>query len=231
MVKYYINITKKTHNSLVHEAYRLGVQLDNVGTKNWVSGVKHILKLLDMENMWKEIETTKGDNIATTLLDRLKLKFQQHSFDLLHDDNKGTNHQNKLRTYRQFKKDTSFEKYLAVIKNPYHRSAMTKLRISAHTLKIETGRHQNINVAERKCPVCSTQKIEDEEHFLLHCPCYNNIRNEYSQKTGNANIDQICLTKILESKNENTLIKLGKFIYQCFNLREENMKLTKPAAS
>ena len=57
----------------------------------------------------------------------------------MYDDNKGTQHKNKPRTYRLLKTNFNLEKYLEIKRKHIHRSSMTKLRISAHVLKIETG--------------------------------------------------------------------------------------------
>ena len=50
------------------------------------------------------------------------------------------------------------------------RRAITKLRISSHRLKIETGRYLKLKVNKRLCNKCDLNKIEDEIHFLLECP-------------------------------------------------------------
>ena len=59
-----------------------------------------------------------------------------------------------------------FEKYLSLIHNFKHRQAITKLRISAHKLPVETGRYVN----ERLCEHCDlTDEIGNEQHFLMSC--------------------------------------------------------------
>lgn len=57
----------------------------------------------------------------------------------------------KLRTYATFKKQFMYEPYLNVIKDPIVRSCVTKLRISAHKLEIETGRYCNVTAENRLC--------------------------------------------------------------------------------
>jgi hypothetical protein len=47
----------------------------------------------------------------------------------------------KSRTYVTFKGNFGREHYLAIIKNFDQRKSITKLRISAHQLNIERGRH------------------------------------------------------------------------------------------
>ncbi len=90
-------------------------------------------------------------------------------------DNRSHEGGNKLRTYRLFKNDIALEPYLTLIKERSMRQNFTKLRISSHTLAIETGRHRrhaqgNLPVNERKCDIC-TDSIEDEKHRKT-----NNVR-------------------------------------------------------
>ena len=46
---------------------------------------------------------------------------------------------------------------------------LVNFRIGAHDLEIETGRHRNSLRENRKCKVCISNSIEDENHFLLNC--------------------------------------------------------------
>ena len=58
---------------------------------------------------------------------------------------------------------------------------MTKIRLSNHTLNIETGRHNKIPKNKRFCPFCPNL-VEDEMHFLLFCPTYTTNRVSLFQK-------------------------------------------------
>ena len=51
----------------------------------------------------------------------------------------------KLEFYREAKPDYELEKYLFLVKDRRHKSALTKLRINAHKLHIETGRYHIFN--------------------------------------------------------------------------------------
>ena len=81
----------------------------------------------------------------------------------------------KLRTYTILKNNITFEKYLISVKNISNRIALCKFRLSNHTLMIETGRHENIQQTNRRCPFCP-ENVENEVHFLIHCPIYTNLR-------------------------------------------------------
>jgi len=63
------------------------------------------------------------------------------------------------------------------------RRELTRLRVSAHRLEVETGRWHKpraIPYPDRKCIACN--KLEDEFHFMLECPLYKDIRKIYIKK-------------------------------------------------
>ena len=65
------------------------------------------------------------------------------------------------------------EKYLNL--PPHLRVPTSRLRTSAHSLRIETGRYNlptPIPANERFCWFCSNQIVEDELHFLFDCDLY-----------------------------------------------------------
>ena len=47
-------------------------------------------------------------------------------------------------------------------------------------LRIETGRYEGLRLGERRCFQC-TNMVESEEHALLHCPLYSDIRERLFQ--------------------------------------------------
>ena len=66
---------------------------------------------------------------------------------------------------------------------------------------IEIGRYKNLETEERLCKLCIALKIEDEYHFLIDCPIYNNSR-------------KICYQKISElCSNFNNMSDKTKFYY------------------
>lgn len=105
----------------------------------------------------------------------------------------------KMRTYKLFKQNLQMEDYLSV-KNEQHRSAMTKLRISAHSLAIERGRYNRppTPVSDRTCSHCPGAQVEDELHFLTECDRYITKRNELYKKIS----DKCHLFSTLSNQNK-----------------------------
>ena len=60
----------------------------------------------------------------------------------------------------------------------------TRLRLSMHPLRMQTGRYARNNTPreERYCLVCNSTDIEDEYHFICICPCYTDIRKKYLKR-------------------------------------------------
>lgn len=94
----------------------------------------------------------------------------------------------KLCTYFTYKDTFKFEEYLHIKKFTY-RQILCKFRISAHSLRIETGRYEKtkdssgnyskLEKENRICKFCNLRMVEDEFHFLLNCPLYSDIRHNF----------------------------------------------------
>ena len=65
--------------------------------------------------------------------------------------------------------------------HPPQRKINVAYRTSNHWLAIEIGRWSTISISRdiRLCHFCSYAAIEIEEHFVLECPLYNPIRDEF----------------------------------------------------
>ena len=118
-------------------------------------------------------QNRKQPFIHKLLHNQLCENFHKNAFDSI------KNPESKLRTYSLFKTDIGCEKYLHEVKNVKARQALTKFRLSNHTLSIERGRYTTPKTPkeQRFCPFCPDQ-VEDELHFLLTCPVYRIPRIE-----------------------------------------------------
>ena len=61
-----------------------------------------------------------------------------------------------------------------------HRSSFAMFRCGVAPIRIETGRYEGLSIEERICPFCSD--IEDENHVLLDCRVYNDLRTSLLEK-------------------------------------------------
>ena len=77
--------------------------------------------------------------------------------------------------------DGSTQVYLTGPLTPAQRSNLGQIRMRSHSLEIEKGAWAGIPRADRLCSVCNDMNaIEDEEHVLLRCSAYTQIRQKFS---------------------------------------------------
>ena len=135
----------------------------------------------------------------------------------------------KSISYCKFKNTNWLEPYLSQsLLNQKHKTAISRFRLSNHSLMIEKGRHakpKKIERNERFCQFCE-KIVEDEKHFLISCPLYTPARRI---------LERVCIDNCLHYEslnadqkfifilsNENPVIikHLGKFIAESMSLRE-----------
>ena len=81
----------------------------------------------------------------------------------------------KLRSYVKFKHEFKLENYLLHESQDNHRN-LTRLRTSSHKLTVETGKYNKVALKDRLCQLCDANTVEDEYHFVMTCPLYNELR-------------------------------------------------------
>ena len=75
-----------------------------------------------------------------------------------------------------------------------------------HSLAIKGGRHDNIEKMFRVCTYCLNTNIyiiEDDLHFVLMCPLYDNLRKRHFPHNGNNNLPtKHLLNRIMQCQNK-----------------------------
>ena len=126
-----------------------------------------------------------------------------------------------MQLYSKLKTEHCTESCLSDLANVRHRVAMTRLRMSSHSLRIEEGRYNGTPREDMIRTLCSGG-IEDEKHLLLKCPMYEDIRklhlNTYHTIITSTTLnDQEKTVGILNSAD---LKPVAKFIYEAFEKRK-----------
>ena len=127
-------------------------------------------------------------------------------------------HSQKLEFYRSFKNEHTISNHLDLTRGTAERKALVKLRISNHKLMIEQGKYNQISGENRHCPLCGSNQIEDEVHFLFHCSKYSIIRNNFYHKVQSLtpNITQLHVNdlsnELMNSSNYYINLQLVKYI-------------------
>ena len=164
MLKFWNRIRDMGEDTLVKLAYKENVE----NNTTWCKSIQVLNTAYQLHTRnWTELE------FPDEMKKELNKAFINHWRARI--DNRGC--EKKLHLYAKVKKEFKIGKYLD-IPSFRERQIISKLMCSSHTLRIETGRHQNISRDERICHLCDLNKIEDEDHFILECPTYNQIRQQ-----------------------------------------------------
>ncbi|MGH3055748.1 MAG: hypothetical protein ACRDL7_12310 [Gaiellaceae bacterium] len=71
-------------------------------------------------------------------------------------------------------------KHLSTYLSWKYRMLLLRYRFGGHDLQIERGRFQQQDRYQRLCQCCSLGTVEDLKHFVLDCPAYQEIRQEFA---------------------------------------------------
>ena len=88
----------------------------------------------------------------------------------------------KLDQYCLFKENFGLENYLLLLKKYEQRRTLTRFRVSAHKLRVETARYQGTLRQDRLCLRCTSGDTEDEKHFLFKCNKFASERKKLFQQ-------------------------------------------------
>lgn len=205
--KYYHHLLS-TEYELVKDAFIESTELSNSMHHSWISFIK------SLENSLK----INCRNIHTNHLKREVTNKYKNYWSKVFRNKYLNEDKGKFTMYAYLKQDFNYEPYLSQIKNRNYRVALTKLRISNHTLNIEKGRYQKPPIPrdERFCSFCSSNNqynVEDEIHFLIKCPKYNDERNKLFNNPDFKKLNQLTL---LSDKN---------LFYYCLNTEGKMVNL------
>ena len=215
-LKYWIRL-HSCDNRLVYKAFQVQNSLHNAGHNVWVT---QIYNMLHQFNMSAEVQELKKN------LEKMK-KIMYDNF--VNEWKRDIVNFPILRSYILYKDSFEMEDYLLLVRDFKLRRNISKLRLSSHFLRIETGRHSKpkIDVEERICLYCDCNKIEDEFHFMLECKLYDEERNCLLTKI--KSIDSTIVTedtkqtfiRLMSTKEEKLLFSMAKYVTKCFKKREQ----------
>ena len=112
--------------------------------------------------------------------------------------------------------------YLTVVTNFVFKRSLAKLHCSNHTLRIQMGRREGIELENRTCKLCSLEKVE-EFHFVVDCPFYSNMRDKYFPR--HRRDDKQYFIILLSSTNKDVINNFAMYVHFPFKARNERLTL------
>ncbi len=217
--KYYMRLTKMPDTRLVKQIL--------IATANQKFSLKNIATKIttNIGVGLSEQQKYSLKHFNNTVKSQLLFTYEDDWFTYISSPKGKCGSGNKLRVYQTFKRKYEMEPYLSLVKNVSDCVNLTRLRISAHHLRIESGRYERKNgqvlpECSRICLYCNMNAVENEIHMVTKCPLYEHLRapmlknlklDKYSEK-------QIFVT-LISAKTEEIATIFSRYISECFNLR------------
>ena len=133
----------------------------------------------------------------------------------------------KLRSCIKFKTTLAPENYILISISKSVRSLLAQLTCGVLPLAIETGRFTRKYISERKCILCDSGVIEDEQHFICNCTLYDafciNIFNHAEKCMPGflLRTEEDKFTYIMSS--DDLTMSLYRFVRTAWNIRQKTL--------
>ena len=181
----------------------------------WTNSIKEIFQSNGLSDKFlaTEEETEESKRPHNVIFNILKENFKKSTLESIKESS-------RLSIYSMLKQEARAERYLTYITDTRHRTALTRLRMSSHSLHIETGRYTETDREDRICTLCKTG-VEDESHFLITCPMYKDLRSKYlADFCGTLTSSLSDHEKALALLMSENLKPLAKFIFEASEMRK-----------
>ena len=179
---------------------------------NWVCNIQNELFRLGLNDFWYLQESLNKEHL---------LVIKQRLYDTCKQELDAVLHVSpKCKLYQHLVSTVDLQTYLTKPIPNLYKKFITKIRLSAHNLAIEQGRYNNTDRNYRYCKFCMND-MEDETHFLLLCPLYDNFRCNLIKPYFWKKTSVFKVVQLLSTSNITQLCNLGKFIFRALKLRED----------
>ncbi len=217
--KYYMRLTKMPESRLVKQIL--------IATANQKFSLKDIAHKVtkDIGVDLNEHKKYSLKHFNNSIKSQLLFSYEDDWFTYLSSPKGKTGGGNKLRVYQTFKRKNEIEPYLSLIENSSDCANLTRLRISAHHLRIERGRYERVNGQtvpenERICLYCNMNAVENEFHMVIKCPLYEHLRTPILKNLKLDNIpEKQVFHTLMSAKTKEIATEFSRYVSECFNLR------------
>ena len=137
------------------------------GKNTWMKSLAQILQSVNADHILYTSDTSE----ILLQLKSLQINLQKQFLSRwrVHKVNVQNNPDTKLSLFASLLNKFECAPYINAIQNYKSRCSLSRFRLSAHNLPIETLRYSNTPRNLRLCPFCC-KNIGDEAHYILNCP-------------------------------------------------------------
>ena len=214
IIKYWLKIIRSS-NIVLSSVYDSSVELHSNNKNSWAGRVHKLLDEYGFSDVWAN-PFSSNDKYFVQI-------FRQRVIDCFLQKLRSDLENNTLLCHLYLHLVSSFEMapYLDLLYNRTFRTCLSKIRLSSHKLRIESGRYgpNRSPRNERLCQFCNEPEIEDEFHFILVCKVFQDLRVKFIKTFYRTRPSMLKFVNLLNTRNKSVLINLGKFIFHATKQR------------
>jgi len=217
-LKYWLKILKMPESRYVRKCYKYLLNTKTKLSVNWALVIKSILFENNCEYVWVA-QKVENDN---SFIRKFTEYIRRRHLETWHIS---LNSVSKLSLYRSIKTAYGHEHYLNILNVRKYRHAYAQLRSVFYELEIEKGRYNNTPIADRLCKICNLDQVENELHFILICPMFDDLRRRYIviDSISTPTVDNFYV--LMSNRNEQVVKHLASYKYNSLQRRREFLTL------
>lgn len=216
-IRYWLKILRMSDQRLPFKAYRMLLNLHEQNKNTWASSICFLLYSYGFGAVWESQGVGNVPAFLKCFKHTLINCWHQEWYTGLMES-EGTA-DDRFSLYRSFKSSLQLSNYLSDMKHIHMRTAFVRFRLGTSALKPHRFRFLK-ETADFSCPYCN-DVYESELHFLLVCPLYRDLRNQYLPEKYYKRPAAFRVTLLLSSVNSKLIFDIASFIYYALQKRQQ----------
>ena len=205
-IRYWLKLQTLEQQRLPRQAYIMLRKIDEQGKLCWATHIKNILHSLGFGYVWLQQNVGCIKSFLSLFKQRLIDEFIQ-------EWDGSVQNKDMYLNYRLFKSVFGSELYFDVVEVKCFRNSLTKLRLGVLPIGASLFRrtlHRDLNTP---CHLCNV--LEDEDHFIFHCPLYVTERNKY------IDVRHRSYVNILRNGINSDIRRLSTYLFLALRIRRD----------
>ena len=171
-IRYWIKLTQMEQHRLPKRAYNTLYRLDQRGKETWVTKVRLCL----LQNGFGYAWINQGVGNIKLFLKTVKNRLVDCRWQNVYQH---INTSERFLSYSLIcEKYNVVPVYISSDVKRHLKNMMTKFRFGVSEINVHRQRYKTYNQSNFQCPFCKSLE-ENEVHFVLRCPLYNEARTQY----------------------------------------------------
>ena len=208
MLNFWYNVAtgEETKNSTILYKWVKKLYDQNIFKSDWLNQIKTSLDNMGYSYLFNDENLGTKNQFKTLTKLRLKDIYDQKWAESVFNNSICLN-------YRAMTTQKKLKGYLLNLPSQYMFS-LCKFKCANHKLPIVTGRYEGTPIDDRICPLCDTNEIGDEFHYLYKCSYFTDLRSRCLKRRYYTRPNMEKTEQLFNVTNKKEVLNLAKLIYQ-----------------